>query len=76
MALPRIEEGVMSATNLPPVPTYREISLALASSSPRVREAALSVRPPDQMDPREIQIVLDAVRERDAQVRGGVDIKA
>jgi hypothetical protein len=66
----------MSATNVPSVPTYREISLALASPSPRVREAALSVRPPDQMDPREIQIVLDAVRERDAQARGGVDVKA
>lgn len=64
----------MSASNVPPAPTVREISMALASSSPRVRDAALSVLPPAKMDPQAIQIVLDAVREKEAAARGGVDI--
>ena len=65
----------MSA-NMPSTPTYREIGLALASTSPRVREAALQVKPPAQMDPQAVQIVLDAVREQEAKARGGVDVKA
>lgn len=64
----------MSASNVPPAPTVREISMALASSSPRVRDAALNVMPPAKMDPQAVQIVLDAVREREASARGGVDI--
>lgn len=64
----------MSASNVPPAPTVREISMALASSSPRVRDAALSVMPPAKMDPQAVQIVLDAAREKEALARGGIDI--
>ena len=63
------------STSIPPTPTYRDIALALSSSSPRVRGAALSVHPPAEMDPRQIQIVLEAVREKDAASRGGIDVK-
>jgi len=65
----------MSATNVPPGPTIREITVALASSSPRVREAVLSVHPPEPMDPQSLKIVLEAVREKEAEARGGVDVK-
>lgn len=64
------------STSIPPTPTYRDIAMALASSSPRVRDAAMAVRPPAEMDPRQVQIVLDAVREKEAAGRGGVDVKA
>lgn len=56
-------------------PTIREIGLALSSSSPRVREAALAVRPPSTPSQEDLQIVRQAVREQEAKSRGGVDVK-
>jgi hypothetical protein len=65
----------MSAS-IPPTPTYRDIAMALSFSSPRIRGASLAVRPPAELDPKEVQIVLDAARDKEAARRGGVDAKA
>jgi hypothetical protein len=49
---------------------------AFTSADMRAQRAALAVRPPDEMDPRDVKVVQEAARKAEAVRRGGVDIVA
>lgn len=61
---------------VPQAPSYAEMVAAFTSADMRALRAALAVRPPDQVDPRDVKIVQEAARQAEANRRGGVDVVA
>jgi hypothetical protein len=55
------------------MPTRAELSAALASFSPRVQVAAMAIRPPEYVNPQDVKIVRDALRQ-EAEARALLDI--
>lgn len=56
------------------MPNPAELATVLATAKPRVRVAAMAIKPPDNVDPKDVKIVADELRKA-AEARGGVDIK-
>jgi hypothetical protein len=56
------------------LPNPAELAVVLASAKPRARVAAMAIKPPDDVNPRDVKIV-EAELRKAAEARGGVDIR-
>lgn len=64
------------AHGIPRLPTLAETAAVLAQiGQTRARVAAMAIRPPDNVDARNVDLVREAAREAEAARRGGVDVK-
>lgn len=56
-------------------PSIGEIQAVLRSGDQRAQQAAMSIKPPDRIDPRDVKVVMETVRrELEASDKGRLDI--
>lgn len=66
--------NVMSTT-IPPTPSIGEIQAVMRTGDQLAQQAAMQIKPPDQVDPQDVKVVRETLRRAEqAQVEGRIDI--
>jgi hypothetical protein len=67
-------EGSSAMPIVSHMPNAAELAAVLATAKPRAKVAAMAIKPPEDVNPRDVKIVEDELRRAAAIARGGVDV--